>query len=491
VSATLKELVWFVPLGLVLVGALTVICLDLVVPPKVPRRFLGFVSLVFLAGVIGLSLHFLGENPRTAFSGLVTDDDFSRCFTLIFAIASALATLIAMGRLPDQGVIRGEFYSLLLISTAGAALLSRANDLMLLFVGLECLSIPAYVLAAGARKDLRSTEAGWKYFILGAFATGLWVYGMALIYGASGSTELSAIARATTFQPWTQQFLLIFGTILIFAALCFKAGVVPFHMWVPDVYQGSPTPATAFFATAIKAAAFAALLRVLYVALPELRAGTSGANYAGWFNWLHALAILTMTVPNIIALAQTDVKRLLAYSSIAHTGYLLIGLLAEHEGGTAILFYLGIYTFMTAGSFAAVAFFEREDGRHDLSHYVGAARHHPWMAAAFAVFLFSLAGIPPTAGFFGKLYLFRAAIRYDLVFLTVIAVLNSLVSAVYYLRVIVAMYMQEESEASQDRALPSLAIGVAVGICLLFVLLLGVYPGPYLEMASLSIATLF
>jgi len=481
-----SDLMAILPFLVAVAGGLAVILVDLLMRPTASRKALGVVSLLFLAGMILACLVDVGKAPQSAFSNLVVADDFSRFLGVIFAVAAGLSGLMAIGRLPDQGAARGEFYALLLFATGGAFLLSQATDLISLFIGLECLSIPAYILAASLRRDPRSAEAGFKYFILGAFATGFLVYGIALLYGAAGSTQLSEIARLCASQPWTGNLMLVAGALLVLIGLCFKIAAVPFHMWAPDVYQGSPTPATAFFATAVKAAAFAALLRVLFLALPDMQGGD-----AGWAGLLGMLAILTMTVANLIALVQTDVKRLLAYSSIAHAGYLLIGLMCNQEGAAAILFYLAAYTFMTVGAFALVAYFEHKSGGTSLTEYTGLGRRHPVAAVALCIFLFSLAGIPPTAGFFGKFYLFRAAVNEGFIVLVVIAVINSMVSAYYYLRVMVAMYMEEETQTKPHAVKASFAIALAVGICILFVLLLGVYPTPALDAARSSVLSLF
>jgi NADH-quinone oxidoreductase subunit N len=488
---TTSDLMAILPFLVAVAGGLTVILVDLLMRPKASRKPLGIISLLFLAGMILACLMDLGKAPALAFSNLVVADDFSRFLGILFAVAAGLSGLVAIGRLPDEGAARGEFYALLLFATGGAFLLVQATDLISMFIGLECLSIPAYILAASLRRDPRSAEAGFKYFILGAFATGFLVYGIALLYGAAGSTQLSEIARLCATQPWTGNLMLVAGALLVVIGLCFKIAAVPFHMWAPDVYQGSPTPATAFFATAVKAAAFAALLRVLFLALPDMRTGTPGYEDAGWASLLGMLAILTMTVANLIALVQNDVKRLLAYSSIAHAGYLLIGLMCNQEGAAAILFYLAAYTFMTVGAFALVAYFEHKSGGTSLNEYTGLGRRHPIAAVALCIFLFSLAGIPPTAGFFGKFYLFRAAVNEGFIVLVVVAVINSMVSAYYYLRVMVAMYMEEETQTKQPAVKASVAIALAVGICILFVLMMGVYPTPYLDAARSSVLSLF
>jgi NADH-quinone oxidoreductase subunit N len=488
---TARDLMAILPFLVAVTGGLVVIGVDLLMRPRASRQALGVISQFFLVLMILACLVDVGKQPETAFSNLVVADDFSRFLGILFAVAAGLAGLIAIGRLPEEGAARGEFYALLLFATGGACLLTQATDLISLFIGLECLSIPAYILAASLRRDPRSAEAGFKYFILGAFATGFLVYGIALLYGAAGSTQLKEIARLCAAQPWTGNLLLVAGALLVLVGLAFKIAAVPFHMWAPDVYQGAPTPATAFFATAVKAAAFAALLRILFMALPDMRTGTAGYEDAGWASLLAAIAVLTMTVANLIALVQSDVKRLLAYSSIAHAGYLLIGLLCNQEGAAAILFYLVAYTFMTVGAFALVAYFEHKSGGTSFTEYIGLGRRHPVAAVALCVLLFSLAGIPPTAGFFSKFYLFRAAVNQGFIVLVVVAVLNSMVSAYYYLRVMVAMYMEEETQTKPHAVKASFAIALAVGICILFVLLMGVYPTPYLEAARSSVLSLF
>jgi NADH-quinone oxidoreductase subunit N len=488
---TAKDLGAILPFLVAVIGGLTIILADVFTRPGMSRRFLGLIAILFLGIMGAVCVCPMGEEPRAAFSNLVVADDFSRFLSILFAVAAGLATLIAMGRLPEKGAARGEFYALLLFSTGGASLLTQATDLVAMFIALETLSIPAYILAATLRRDPRSAEAGFKYFVLGAFATGFLVYGIVLLYGAAGSTQLSKIAALAVFGPWTENPLLVIGSLLVIVGLCFKIAAVPFHMWAPDVYQGAPTPATAYFATAVKAAAFAALLRILFTALPAFKTGTTGLEHAGWATILAGIAVLTMTVANLVALVQSDVKRILAYSSVAHAGYLIIGLLCEREGAAAILFYLAAYTFMTVGAFALVAYFEYKQRGTSLEEYRGLGRRHAVAAVCLSIFLFSLAGTPPTAGFFGKFYLFWAAVHQGQVVLVVIAVLNSLVSAYYYLRIMVSMYMQEAPGKPRYKVRPSVAIAIAVCICLLFVMAMGIYPIPYLDAANLSVGSLF
>jgi NADH-quinone oxidoreductase subunit N len=486
-----EDLIAILPFIIAVTGGLTIILLDLFTRPEVTRAYLGGFALVFLGAMLLSCAVNIGAITHVAFFGSVVSDDLSRSLTIIFAVAAALAALIAMGRLPEKNTIRGEFYALLLFATGGASLLVQALDMVTLFIGLETLSIPAYILAAAVRADKRSTEAGFKYFILGAFSSGFLVYGIALIYGATGSTVFSKISEAAANGAWAENPLLVVGFLMVLTGLCFKIGAAPFHMWAPDVYQGSPTSATAFFATGIKAAAFTALIRLLYVAVPGMKTGIGELESVGWYPLVQGLAILTMTAANLTALVQTDVKRILSYSSIAHAGYLFIGLLAGADGATAMLFYLAAYTFMTAGAFALVAYFEKLGAGTSLEEYRGLGRQNAVAAVVLSIFLFSLAGIPPTAGFFGKFYLFKVAVENDLTWLVVIAVLNSAVSAYYYLRIMVSMYMQSETEKTTSGFKASLPIALAVAICLYFVIAMGIFPIPYLDVAKASIASMF
>ena len=430
----------------------------------------------------GVARDFNHKNTTLSLSGSIEFDQ-SRPY---YGTPTAFAVMAAMGRPAEGEAIRGEFYALLLIAAAGAMLTVQAADFVALFIALECLSIPAYVLAAALRRDARSLEAGLKYFILGAFSTGCLVYGIALLYGASGTTRFAEIAGAISsgHLPLTNIFLLS-GTAFLLVGLGFKAAAVPFHMWAPDVYEGAPTAATTFFATTVKCAALGALVRVFFVALSAMGPQPSGALSPGWMIAMQVLAVATMTLGNLTALAQSDVKRMLAYSSIAHTGYLLLGLLAGSDGGAAILFYLGAYTCMTAGAFMIVLYFEHEKGGTSFADYAGIAGSSKAAAAVMALFMFSLAGIPPTAGFFAKIYLFSAVIRHGMIPLAVIAILNSLVSAAYYLRLVVAMYMTPKVATQRERPAParSFCLVFAVGICMLVVLFLGLYPTPYITAA--------
>jgi NADH-quinone oxidoreductase subunit N len=376
----------------------------------------------------------------------------------------------------------GEFYILVLFSAAGMVIMAGANDLIVVFLGLETMSLALYVLAGFFRTRIEAGEASMKYFLLGAFASGFFLYGIALIYGATGSTNLNKIGAAVTAGASRDPLLLI-GFALLLVGFGFKISAVPFHMWTADVYEGAPTSVTAFIATGSKAAAFAALLRLLLESLRPLQGEWT------WLFWV--LAVLSMTLGNIVAIAQQNLKRMLAYSSIAHVGYMLIGVVAGGAlGGGSVLFYLLVYTFTTVGAFGVILLLERGgEEAVGIGDTAGLATRHPLAALALALFLLSLVGIPPTAGFVGKFYLFGAAVRSGYVWLAVIGVLNSAAAAYYYLRVIVSMYMREP-EGTPAVIVPSLAGALAVVVALWGVIQLGVFPAPLFELAQSAVLPL-
>jgi NADH-quinone oxidoreductase subunit N len=374
----------------------------------------------------------------------------------------------------DRKIERGEYYALLLFSTSGILLMAQAGNLIVVFLGLELLSIPLYILAGFARPQLDSEEAAIKYFLLGAFATGFLVYGIALVYGATGTTDLARLAAvAGTGQNGT---LLLLGAGLLIVGLGFKVAAVPFHMWTPDVYEGAPTPVTGFMSVGAKAAGFAALLRVFLYAF-----------YAVRLDWIPVVAILsalTMILGNVVALSQTNLKRMLAYSSIAHAGYMLMGVAAGNQAGlAAVQFYLLAYAFTNIGAFTVLSALVRREGEDQTFHqYAGVARKHPWLALAMALFMFSLTGVPPTGGFFGKYYLFLAAMDGGLTWLAVVGVLTSVISAFFYLRVIVDMVMREPEREVPGRIYP--AVITTLAVTALGTLVLGMWPGPWLQLAQ-------
>jgi NADH-quinone oxidoreductase subunit N len=426
----------------------------------------------------------LGAERVPLYGGMLVADRFALFSTMVFLVATLLSLLVAEDWLEEHDVRIGELYPLMLFSVCGMILLAMAADLVSVFLGLETMSLAVYVLVGSFRKSRRSQEGAMKYFLNGAFATAIFVYGLALVYGVTGSTSFAAIGASTgKGQP-----LFLAGEVLLVVAFGFKIAAVPFHMWAPDAYEGAPTPVTAFMAAGVKAAAFTAFLRVLQTAF-----GGDVLPYgpSGWGSLLSVLAAMTMILGNVAALRQENVKRLLAYSSISHAGYLLVGVVAMGVGapGTAIpaiLFYLLAYTFSTVGAFGVIAWLGRRgDERLLLDDWAGLASRHPAAALCMTVFLLSLGGIPPFAGFFGKFYVFRAAMQAwngQLLWLVVVAVLSSLASVYYYLRVIMAMYFREVSREPQPRR--SAAQAVALLVAAMFVLEMGVFPGWWLELAQ-------
>jgi NADH-quinone oxidoreductase subunit N len=419
-------------------------------------------------------------------------DRFSLFFDMLLCLGGAIAALLAGGYLPEHNLDRGEFYALLLFATFGAMMLAAAGDALTLFLGLETMSIGAYAMTAFRRSNPRSAEGALKYFLLGSFAAAILIYGFALLYGATGHTDLAGIGAAAGSGA-ARNPLLVVGAVLVLVGVVFKVSAVPFHAWTPDAYEGAPTPATTFMAVAVKAGAFAMLLRVLTLSFGD---ATWSSWASGWPPVVATLAALTMTVANLIAGRQESVKRMLAYSSIAHAGYALVGVTAmmrsPEEGGASVLYYLLAYTVSTAGAFGTLILCGSR-GREAVTYddLSGLGKRHPAAALAFSLFLVSLAGVPPTAGFFGKWFVFRAAIDGGLYWLAVLAFVNSVVGAYYYLRVLVYMYMREPA-AGAPVAIPlrSGYVAAALLVSAVLVLVLGLTPTHYLDVAVQAAASL-
>lgn len=436
---------------------------------------LGWLSIASLALAYVFSLAMAGQNG-SAFSGAIAIDGFSVFFEAAILIATAFTILMSLDYAAETRLPGAEYYSLLLFAALGMMLMATGGDLIVIFVGLETMSIAVYVLAGLRRDDPRSNEAALKYFLLGAFSTGFLLYGIALTYGATGSIKLDAIRQALESASGRNPLLLL-GVGMMLIGFGFKVAAVPFHMWTPDVYEGAPTPVTAFMAVGVKLAAFAAFLRVFLVHL-----GPVSADWT-WVLWV--VAAITMTTGNLIALVQTNIKRMLAYSAIAHAGYILVGMTAVGaQAGSAVLYYLLAYAFTNLGAFAVVVALERAGEPSNLiSDYRGLAERRPALAAVMAIFLFSLTGVPPLAGFVGKFYIFSAALSAGLVWLVIIAVLNSVMSAYYYIYVVVAMYMQEGGIAVPSiTAKPALV--AAIALAALGTILIGIYPQPCMAVAT-------
>lgn len=413
------------------------------------------------------------DDPVDGFDGAVVQDNFSLFLTVVFTVTGMLTVLLSRHYIRDRHIERGEYYPLVLFSISGMTLMSSVNDLTILFIALEMLSIPLYVLAGFARPAPESEESALKYFLLGAFSSAFLIYGIALIYGGTGTTAFPDIVERAMEGDLA---LTLAGAGLILVGLAFKVAAVPFHMWTPDVYEGAPTPITGFMSVAAKAAGFAAIGRVFLLTLPSLS--------DDWMPAVAGMAALTMILGNVVALSQANIKRMLAYSSIAHAGYLMMGVAARNDRGLAgLLFYLLAYTFTNLGAFAVLTMMAHSE-EEDLSfaRYAGLAKRQPWVAAAMALFMFSLTGIPPTAGFSGKYYLFWAAVEADLIWLAVIGVLTSVVSAFFYMRVVVAMYFSDSSADFPSHLYPTLATALIVTAA--GTLVLGLWPDPLLDLAQ-------
>ncbi|MCF7809689.1 NADH-quinone oxidoreductase subunit N [bacterium] len=463
----------------ILALAMIVILLELLSPRQ--EKLFQWVAAFGLIAVIALTVIF--GNHGSAFSGMIALDGFSAFLIILITAVTAAVILMSGDYLRGTNIRHGEYYGMLMIASCGMMILVSATDLVTVFLGIETMSISLYVLAGLRPEKARSSEAALKYFLLGAFATGFLLYGMALIYGASGGkTNLAEIASAITRLDKAIPIHLYAGVGLISIGLLFKVAAFPFHFWSPDVYQGSPTPVTAFMSVAPKAAAFAAFLRIFGGALPDL--GTV------WIPVIWVVAAVTMTVGNITALAQKDIKRMLAYSSISHAGYLLLAVLASatyevnKEAMAGMMFYFVAYALMNVGAFTVAILISRsrEKGDYQIDDYKGLAAEHPWIAAGMAIFLISLSGIPPAIGFFGKLYVFSAAVKAGFVGLVVIAVLNSVVSVYYYLRIVVYMYMRPKEVSLSLK--PSVVTLALIAICAVFILLGGVLPGKVMNLAD-------
>jgi NADH-quinone oxidoreductase subunit N len=465
---------------LVLLGAAVLVLMLDLLPPRNDKTHLAGVALAGVVGALLVALTRWGRDHR-GFHDMVVLDNYALFVDVVICYAVSLVILLSIDYLRREGAQSGEYYALVLFSASGMMLLASANDLVVVFLALELMSLCLYVLAGLFKQRLDSGEASMKYFLLGAFASSFLLYGIALTYGATGSTAFERITAVAAGSARDVVFLV--GLALILVGLGFKISAAPFHMWAPDVYQGAPTSVTALIATGSKAAAFAALIRLLL--------GTFRAAQPDWNPLLWGLAVVTMTLGNVVAIAQSNLKRMLAYSSVAHVGYMIVGLVAGGTAGAgAILYYLFAYTFTTAGTFGVLSLCERAgEEAVDVGDYAGLGRRHPLLAGMLTLFLLSLVGIPPLAGFVGKFYLFGAAVQGGYVWLAVIAVLNSALAAYYYLRVVVYMYMREPDGAGATWA-PSFAGGVALAVAAVGIVLLGVMPAPFADLAQSAVAPL-
>jgi NADH-quinone oxidoreductase subunit N len=472
---TLNDLMTILPLVILAGWGVLLLLVDLWVPRQ-RKAITAALAAAGLALTLGFSLA-RGGQTLTAFNGMVAVDGFAVFLDVIFLASGLIGVALAYNYLKRMGIERGEYYALLLFTVTGMMLMTYAYDLIIVFLALELLSLPLYVLAGFVRLQLESEEAALKYFLMGAFSSGFVLYGIALLFGATAHTDLVGIVAAVRDNTADLPLLLV-GAALLLVGFAFKSAVVPFHMWTPDVYHGAPSPATAFMSVGAKAAGFAALMRVFVVAFPVLAPDLTPV--------LWALAALTMVVGNLVAIAQNNIKRLLAYSSIAHSGYLLMAFVPYGQGKVlsdtiaAMLFYLVAYSLATLGAWAVIIAFEKAEGRGlNLADYAGLGHRYPWLGLAMTVFMFSFIGVPVTLGFWGKYYLFRTALEGGFAGLALVGLLASLISAYYYLRVVVLMFMRPgEPEASGDPWVRLTAVATAVAV-----IVLGLIPGFLLDLA--------
>jgi len=463
--------------------AIAVVLLDLFIQRK---GLLAVISLVGLVVAAGFTIAMWGGSPQAIFNNMLAVDSFALFFKLLFLGIAALVILASTDYVAKFARFQGEYYALVLLSALGMMLMAATTELIAIYIALELTSISLYILV-GFLKDPKSTEASLKYLLLGAIASAVLLYGMALVFGVTGKTQLGEIAQviqAMSLQATSANPALILGIVLLVAGFGFKIAAVPFHMWVPDVYEGAPTPITAFLSVGSKAAGFAIILRVFYSAfgLPEWLSLNWGLIFA-------VLAAIGMTLGNVAALPQTNIKRMLGYSSIAQAGYLMVGLAtvgaspaADVLGRSGVLFFLASYAVANLGAFIAIIAISNKLDSDLIQDYSGMIKRAPWLAIALSLCLISLIGIPPAAGFIAKFYIFSGAVQHGLLWLVIIAVLNSVISAYYYLRVVKVMWLGEP--ASEEKVLSSGALRVALSLSCLGVLLLGIIPGYIMKMAE-------
>jgi len=446
------------------------------------KRNLSVLTFVAFAAALGAAVA-ANADPGLSFSNMLIVDGFATFFRVLVISVGILGLFSATQYLKREHAESSEYYALLLFSVTGQCIMATANELIMIFIGLEISSIATYVLAGYLRDDKRNNEAALKYFLLGSFATAFLLYGIAWIYGTTGSTNLTAI-RIALLTPGSERNVILAGTAaaLMFVGIAFKVSAAPFQIWAPDVYQGAPAPVTLFMSTGPKAAAFAVFLRVFMTAF--------GPITSRWEPFVWSSALLTMIIGNFAALMQTNIKRLLAYSSIANAGYIMVAVAAHSQIGTAAaMFYLAAYAFMNIGAMAVITHFSRQGEKYvNVEDLAGLGWKQPVTAALFSVFLLSLIGVPLTGGFFGKFYIFKAALDSNLVWLTILGLLNSAVAAYYYLRVLVVMYMKEPGEATLSLQPVGVGIGATLWVAAVGTLVLGIFPSVILNFATASSA---
>jgi NADH-quinone oxidoreductase subunit N len=475
---TPTDYVSILPMAILVVAGMIVLMVDLALKPE-RKPLTAWLALIGFVAAGAASVAIM-DRRGVGFNGMIALDPYAQVLGLVAIIAGAFTVLTSFNYIRDRGFGRSEYYALLLFSVSGMVMMAAANNLIMVFVALELLSIPLYVLAGFARPNLQSEEAAIKYFLLGAFASGFLLFGVALMYGALGTTDLTKIAALAQSAQVGASPLLLLGAGFVLIGLGFKVAAVPFHMWTPDVYEGAPTPITGFMSVGAKAAGFAALLRVFSYSL--------GGIQSQWVTIVAILAALTMIVGNIVAVSQTNLKRMLAYSSIAHAGYILMGVASGNQTGVAgALFYLIAYTFTNVGAFAVLTSRAKQSGEDQtFPAYRGLYKRNPGLALMMMIFMLSLTGIPLTGGFIGKYYLFLSAVEAHLYWLAIIGVLTSVVSAYFYLRVIVDMFMRDSEPEREVAPVNYRPLNFTVNASALIVVVLGVIPMSVLSLVQLA-----
>ena len=480
-----ESLISLSPQLLLLVWALLVLGLDLVI--KKSKDGLAYLALAgFVPPLVAAVYLLLQGTNQSLFSNMVRVDAFSLYFAIIACLAAGLVVLASMEYMKARTRYRGEFYGLLLLAALAMTLMSSSTNLIMIYLSIEFMSLTSYVLVGYFRDDAKSSEGGLKYFLFGAVTSSLMLYGMSLMYGATGTTDLAEISSAltsmqATMPPW--RWLFLPAILLMLTGFSFKMALVPFHQWSPDAYEGAPTPVATLLSVGPKAMGFSILLRVLITAVPQFE--------FDWVAILMGISLVTMTLGNLTAIRQTNIKRMLAYSSIAQAGYILVGIVSIVPftvGIHGVLLYLMAYLFTNAGVFIAVIAFSHVTNSDEISDYAGLVRRAPALAAVMVIFFMSLAGLPPTAGFVGKLFVFGAAVQAGYYYLAIIGVLNSVISVVYYFNVVRQMFFL--APPSEERlSLPRFPLA-AVIICVVLVMLIGLYPQPLIDLVGRSVTVL-
>ena len=478
---TVSQILGLSPQLVLLLAGLLVLALDLIWGEE-RKGWLPYVALLGLAGTLATTVALWGRG-EALFAGVFAVDPFALFFQIVAVLAAGLVILTSLGYFEGRTAYKGEFYSLLLFASLAITLMAAAVDLIMVYISIEVLSITSYVLTGFLRQDRKSNEAAIKYFLYGAAASAAMLYGMSFLYGATGSTNLAQIAAALTsassVEPGSLSWLVVSAAVLLLVGFGFKVSAVPFHQWAPDVYEGAPTPFTAFLSVGSKAAGFAVLMRVLLTALPDLS--------VDWVALVAALSIVTMTLGNLVAIFQENIKRMLAYSSIAQAGYILIGLVCwepagEFGGISGVLLYLLAYLFTNLGAFTVVIAVEQATGSNEISDYAGLMRRNPWLAVALFIFFLSLVGIPPTGGFLGKLLIFSAAIRLQYYALAIIGVINGVISLYYYYGVMRQAFFFPPRDETPIAASPSLRLALAVALVMTIGIV--IFAQPFIELAQ-------